>query len=205
MNLKLWTPATFFTAKLKNKKAKKRKIIPALDLALAREGGWGHVVRTVDGEILSGSPKVGGEPEVFRSAKRRRALISVSATGGRSVGRFDAAAAIGRGGLGGAAAAAAAIGCRLLGSAAVTGPVKSNSWYKYRIMYFGYSNGKVFDSKGVIMIYFVCMFFIRHFSPIRKFAMVPIFIIFSVPIETLWGDATVESYDSVRETWMVFF
>jgi hypothetical protein len=82
-------------------------------------------VRTVDGEILSGSPKVWREPEVFRRAKRRRGLISVNATGGRSVGRFAAAAAIGRGGLGSAAAAAAvAIGCRLLGPAAVTGPVK---------------------------------------------------------------------------------
>ncbi len=79
---------------------------------------------TVDGEILPGSPKVGRKSEVFRRAKRRRALISVSATGGRSVGRFAAATAIGRGGLGGAdTAAAAAIGCRLLGPTAVTGPV----------------------------------------------------------------------------------
>ncbi len=84
-------------------------------------------MRTVDGKILPGSPKVGREPEVFRRAKRRRAIISVSATGGRSIGRFAAATAIGRGGLGGGGAAAAAIGCRLLGPAAVTGPFRRNS------------------------------------------------------------------------------
>ncbi len=73
-------------------------------------------MRTVDGKILPGSPKVWREPEVFRRAKRRRALISAqgAASSGRGVGRFAAAAAIGRGGLGDDAVAAAAIGCRLL-------------------------------------------------------------------------------------------
>ncbi len=83
-------------------------------------------MRTVDREILPGSPKVWRKPEVFRRAKRRRSLISAqgAASSGRNVGRFPAAAAIGRGGLGGAAAAAAAVGCRLFGPAAVTGPIK---------------------------------------------------------------------------------
>ncbi len=84
-------------------------------------------MRTVDRKVLSGSPKVGRKPEVFRRAKRRRGLISAkgTASSGRSVGRFAAAAAIGCRGLGGAAAAAAAVGCRLLGPAAVTGPSKA--------------------------------------------------------------------------------